>query len=276
MQIHELTQPRRPVNENVLGALAQIAKGTAGQLASQATGGAIGGSAGRFAGQQVTKGLRPEVAWKMSRQNFEKMIVPAAQAWQQNLQQMIAQSDPPVTSSAQLEPQKIKTVLDGMIDQMLQSSDYQKALDQFESMTTVEGPAEFLELYGGSTIAAAAKIIKDNIARESESLVAMAARPPNDAAAQYKDAWGKLIHGGIAPLQHLITFYSNAGPQAAATAAAAPTSKLSPAAQQLLTKMGIDTDGLAAIRDAAMGQTLQRTGLAALDEILGYAKVKLK
>lgn len=285
MQIHELTYPRKNVHEDVasalkkiqdgpLGAVGQLVKGTAKELGNRAMASAQSGGSQQFAGQRISKGMRPDAAWQQSRQNFQRMVKPAVDAWQQNLQQLMARAQPPTTTTATLDPGLVKRMLDGMIDEILNVGDFRVLLDQLENQTDSEAPPEMQS--GQKTIADVAGRAGDAIDLNSGILMDLVASPTSNQQAQFTTAWSNMILGGIMPLQHLATFYNNNLTPGTTNAMGSAAAQISPEGAQLLKSMGITTAGLAAIKNAAKGQTLQKTGNPAIDAVLKYSGVNLQ
>jgi len=269
MQIHELTsRGPRSINENLLTTLAKdVAKNVGASAMSALTGQAP--DKPEFVGNRVSKALRPEQALDQTYALLMKTVDPAVDSWMYNLQQMMASSNPPVTSVAQLDQQKINLVIKGMINDMLGVNDYTQLLDTFEKMTTVDGPEP------GRTVAQYATTAGTAIKQAIDELMQLTGAAASvDLKTKSKQPWYNIIMSGVHRLMHLNQFYGNAGgSQTAAPASAGSTSNWSPAVLQLIQASGITSPD--SFKTAVGTRTVSKTGHPLIDEFLKYVGVKL-
>ena len=245
MQIHELTRGK-PVQEASLagfaGGAGALAKGVAGQMASQFITKATGMPDARPAA--TSSGNSAATAGQYSQQEAQPFATQIQKAWAQMVQAQLQASG--AANLAQIDPadnEKLKTQLTAMINKMITANSYRNVTYDTLAANVAANDTEAQEK---------ANIVSDTITKAVNDIWTATSTPTtaNNAAATAK-MFLTLAQNGILPAQHLLKFNPRSGTSSNNATAPTASAPLTPGAKNLADALKIDMDSLPAARAQA-------------------------
>jgi hypothetical protein len=233
MQIFEITAKNKAaVNED--GLLGSLAAGIGQGLAQNFQQAALGGTV-----QQKTPatGERQLAAMNINQASIQPLAQSMQKSWSQMVQTFLKDVRPPVPTLGQVNPNDLNTRLRPQMDRLVQDL-IQRGFD----INTLDK-----EVAGDPAMEQAAKIIKQNYASQMNALWKETVAPTNKNI--LPEVFLSLARDVVAPAQSMLSFNAtNQSQQKTAPSAAKP---MSPAAQQMAAKLGLDNQDIAALQNFA-------------------------